>query len=140
MKIRLGFVSNSSSSSFLVIEHFDIKQNHIKELIKDLDIVDNVLVINEVNGFHFGWGPEDLISLDNKIAWCYLQGSESNVEVLTKVLKETLHVDNVIYNITDEKSYIDHQSYDNSIYDNESKLKAFLFHPYNYIHLDNDNH
>ena len=50
MKLRNGFVSNSSSSSFIVIEKGELDQ------IKHLYVEDGVLNIDGENGhYSFGW-------------------------------------------------------------------------------------
>lgn len=161
MKTRKGFVSNSSSSSFIVISEGpqDAK----------LRIDDNVFILGEFGEIEFGWQVRKYNDICSKINFCYLQARESDnqdyKDMLEKVLKEKFPDIHTILPILgdwncDEKTiehpvwgndiqmrygYIDHQSsaYEGQnieMFESEDKLKNFLFNNSSYIQNDNDNY
>ncbi len=145
MKVRKGFVSNSSSSSFIVIE--DSSQ------ILDYVVPDELIVDTSLGQSEFGWEPETFYGVGSKIIFSYLQTIYSNnndwLQMLTKVIKDHTGTSEIIWNITTEYisggigwSYIDHQStapHNTEMFENEEILKAFLFGRDSYIQTDNDN-
>jgi len=149
MKVRLGFVSNSSSSSFVVIGSSD---NFI-----DIDYKHDTLVVDGSFGcIEFGWGPEEINDVGSKIIFAWLQARyEKNqgwLDMLEKIVKEKYSVNEIEWLITTsygdspkDWAYIDHQSSsvegeNTEIFDCPTRLKRFLFCNYSSITLDNDNY
>lgn len=165
MKIRNSFISNSSSSSFIVI---DSKINPNLKLFID----DGIFILGDNGEYEFGWQVKEYNDLNSKINFCYLQAkyvqeSSTNndyIEMLYKVLKDyfpqikeiipilTIYsdhieiVDHPIYgDLRTKEGYIDHQSsatenQNLEMFDSEDNLRLFLFGVESYIKNDNDNH
>lgn len=161
MKVRQGFVSNSSSSSFIVIKNNNLV---IPEFSED------ILEVPESFGgnLEFGWGPNDHFDFGSKLNFAYMQTQYRGQEVepllekamnaldietnpwlnlLETVLKENLRVKEIEWNIDMEniQGYIDHQSNasrgeNTEMFDSAEALKNFLFSQDSIIHEDNDNH
>jgi len=155
MKIRLGFVSNSSSSSFIVLS--DNKTDNKKYTLKDLKY-------EVYNGeTEFGWDWIEYKDIGSKLNFVFLNEryyniSENNLfkqhNYLINVLKRTqgkYHKlnDNEIYLLIEYmdkhiNGYIDHQSTMNSdddireIITDSKKLEKFLFFD-SYLQTGNDN-
>ena len=153
MKTRDGFVSNSSSSSFIVIEkgaHTELVGAFAKELLK----------LGHAGETEFGWGPDDVYGAFSKINFAFLQ-SEANPEwraMLERVVLAQTGASSLEWALTSEFvakaekegsgltwGYVDHQSaacegQNIELFDSEEVLKDFLFNPASYIHLDNDNY
>ena len=151
MKIRTGFVSNSSSSSFIVIKPGD--RSDLKDTFIGKTFVSG-------NGGHteFGWDPEDIYGAFSKINFAFLQSEENPVwrAMLEKVIYEQTGTKAIEWAITSDYNavggtqlltwgYIDHQSNasegsNTELFDSEDALKDFLFNDESFIHTDNDNH
>ena len=148
MKTRIGFVSNSSSSSFVVIDAkdgYDVLHSHTHS---------NLLEVGVVGEKEFGWGPEKLKDIYDRINFSYLQAIDLNkkewFDMLEKVIKENSKIEriSVIINNDYESSflgYIDHQSSaregcNTEMFESEQRLKDFIFGKGSFIKLDNDNH
>ena len=149
MKIRQGFVSNSSSSSFIVIID--------KEITPTRECLGQVVYPGELGETEFGWQRKTYHDMWSKMNFAYLQAlykahyTEDNnwAERLDKVVKEHLGA-SVVWSISEEYDtpenftwgYIDHESAcpDNcEMFDSDEKLKSFLFNEESYIQNQNDN-
>ena len=159
MKIRNGFVSNSSSSSFIIIGNGE----HSTE--RPCLVDDGVLVIGNIGETQFGWERREYRSMWDKINFAYMQAmylkggqGDAWLEMLNDVLKKKFNASSVVYLVGidwcgDEveteygricQGYIDHQSAsyegDNTeMFDNEDSLERFLFCEDSYIQGSNDN-
>jgi len=148
MKIRSGFVSNSSSSSFIVISQEGYQPFRLGSFVKIPDhFYDST--------YEFGWGPGRISDTESKINFAYLQcldvNNEEWLELLEEVLKEETGVEKIVWNFAKSyedrgiEGYIDHQSSagegkNTQIFESKETLRAFLFNNGSYIQLDNDNH
>lgn len=163
MKARQGFVSNSSSTSFVVIEH---GPRHYQGSWEGL----RWARYEEEGDREFGWEKRTYNGLYTKVNFAYLQvyyarraeemgrnytspgTADRWKEMLDKVIMEHTGAVEVNHRIYDEEDaedrqpwgYIDHQSSaiegDNTeIFDDEETLKDFLFCNASYIQGGNDN-
>jgi len=142
MKIRSSFVSNSSSSSFIVID------NSGKYNIPDWS------GILDVENREYGWGPERLDGIMDRITFSYLQAAylqnKKLVKMLEDVIKENTKITQINWLATlnhnePDYSYIDHQSCSREgknleMFKNKEALKNFIFGTNSFIQLDNDNY
>jgi hypothetical protein len=167
MKIRSGFVSNSSSSSFIVIEQLTGPILMDRRCVFD----GNQLVVDRHTGeYEFGWNREKYYDFGSKLIFAYFQAEyvlnnpyhdnkksinkgKEMLEMLEKVLKEVLDIKEIVWNVTTkwgeeaeglDQGYIDHQSasYEGQnieMFENEQTLKSFLFNSKSYIQTGNDN-
>jgi hypothetical protein len=116
LKKRIGFVSNSSSSSFIVI---DERENPSIEKLTHFNIekIGNTIYIPQTFGGNRGFGWENIEYADfaDKLNWAalcayYLEEAYkdfSGQDMLEKVLKEDFKVDNVVNNLTNDYKYND---------------------------------
>lgn len=159
MKTRLGFVSNSSSSSFIVISNSgDLERFNLHHFVWE-KYSDNTLLIGISGETEFGWQHEEYNDIDSKINFAWIQakyleecGKAEPMEMLLRVLKEYTGANEIksvmslAWNDESGKkhAYIDHQSAasegaNTEMFDGENSLKAFLFNPRSYIRNGNDN-
>jgi len=138
MKIRQGFVSNSSSSSFIIINELNGPIDNGATLNND------VLIVGMKGKKYFGWEQEKSYDFNSKLNFAYLQLLyisiqltesrfandpkhkkrwksiyDKSLALLEKVLKRTLRIDDIEYllrytDYSDDEyeysGYIDHQS------------------------------
>jgi len=165
MKIRNGFVSNSSSSSFIVISPIT-GGDYLTRLRKMY--AGDVLVVDKNFGSHkFGWENEEYYDLGSKVCFAFIQaeylvrdyyGEQTRekgmkwMKMLESVIKDKMQVTEVVWNITTEYgekaegkdyAYIDHQSAsyegeNTEMFESEEALANFLFGG-SYIKTGNDN-
>ena len=144
-KTRRGFISNSSSSSFIVIgdniniPFFDEQILRIPESFEGTD--------------EFGWSIDDHTDIGSRINFAYMQAkltdNENYLEMLADVLKTQFEIDYIEYALdvddweSEHHGYIDHQSVGGNnirMFESEETLIRFIFGEDSYIHTDNDNH
>lgn len=143
MKIRNGFVSNSSSSSFIVINEGSQSKYTFK-----CDSAGNLHIDAHFGECEFGWGPEELYDVESKIVFSYLMAryfifgeGQKYIDMLEKVIIENSNVKTISWE--EDFGYIDHQSVESenlNMFESEDILKQFLFCNQSYIQLDHDNH
>jgi hypothetical protein len=158
MKIRTGFVSNSSSSSFLVISENPKTRISISWPQKTIHIDD------KFGTTEFGWEDRRYYDFGSKLIFCYLQAlyvdNQKWIKMIEKVLTDgknsdmteiqwDITIDRVKYKNREENSnlcygYIDHQSNSTEgsnieVFRSEEKLRDFLFNEQSHIQGGNDN-
>jgi hypothetical protein len=159
MKTRDGFVSNSSSSSFIVIGNGPRLIPAYASFRHMLDDNGN-LRIGEQGEAQFGWTPEDHTDFWSRANFCYLQACYARrmewVNMLNETLVGTLDVRGIVWTLQNPETddydtpdlryaYIDHQSNAGDgenidMFDSPERLEDFLFCEGSKIHTDNDNH
>ena len=152
MKIRQGFVSNSSSSSFVVVDLAlpETPPNWPEDLVVDQDFCGDI---------EFGWGPGEVRHIGGRIAFAYLQycycPKDEWLSLIEDAIKLNTKVKNITWKISDARypkvddgkveGYIDHQSSasegrNTEIFDSLETMEHFIFGVDSKIVLDNDNH
>jgi len=134
MKIRNGFVSNSSSSSFIVIGRSGVFGKAFA--------IDDTIVVDD--DYEFGWDFITYNDVEDRIAWAWLQAQYADKPKLFEMIEQA------VFEVTGKKldcradinreSYIDHQSVDEGdIFTSMDNLKSFIFDKESYIRTGNDN-
>lgn len=147
-QIRRGiFETNSSSSHSISLADRDGLMDTLA-----LDEKGNVVL----NGGEFGWEEEQYSDAQSKASYMAIYamdwaGKNKNkfIKILKDVIKKQTKCNDVIFNFStdydkDNWSYIDHQSVEDKDYDylfeDEEKLRQFIFNPNSILTTDNDNH
>lgn len=162
MKYRKTFVSNSSSTSFIVIASGEFNPELYLELPHTL------VVDTQFGHSQFGWEFAEYYDFGSKLIFCYLQTEYVRttnhtrikpkpelaaqwLEMLESVVKEYTSVQDIHWNIhTDYMSsdsnlgYIDHASsyeegQNTEMFESKEQLAQFLFHAESCIETGNDN-
>lgn len=168
MKIRNGFVSNSSSSSFVVYGRDPSKMIHT--LPKELYTksyrygrnVDNIVLPFTEAQMEFGWQFERYYDIKDRINFCaaMIMDMPENIRYEHKRMLETViekHISDdeyveIVYDynfffwdsIESEKLYIDHQSSwregrNTELFESEKNLEDFIFNSESFIQCGNGN-
>lgn len=161
MKIRFGFVSNSSSSSFIAIGQ-KISNSMVQHVQDIINHDSGSLVIDDKGHTQFGWESVRYTGFWDRLNFTMLQimyknssiaWKDSNEYMMLKdVLKNRLNINEIINKLSFDYdckksefyAYIDHQS---SIGEGENgemlesidSLDKFLFSDESYIQGGNDN-
>lgn len=148
MKIRNGFVSNSSSSSFIVING---RGQLSLPLLKSMGDKYGVYHIGENGHTDFGWEQTKYSDTDSKINFAYLQAAryvnlDKSIEWLS-MLNDSIKRNTGATAVMPmyDQGYIDHQSCasegsNTEMFNSPGALDDFLFGEGSYIQGDNDNH
>lgn len=151
MKIRKGFVSNSSSSSFIVIGEGELQFP---------DYEDQIFVIGGSGETEFGWEVVKYEFMSDRINFAAIQAmqidqmndNEEMMNRLINIIKECTKCKEVDCMLTLDYSdktkdyaYIDHQSSSDAgrnieMFEDDQSLIRFLFAEDSYIQGDNDNY
>ena len=169
MKIRLDFVTNSSSSSFIAINHESYDNNY--SLIESEEDKDN-FVLFESGNKEFGWEQREYKDMESKVNYILIQiadldyySNKNNTGYFSREISKELvqsyksKIESILYEnlgitkinwdklkqLIDDSFdiYIDHQS---SFYENPyleefimTRLEDFLFNNKSVIITGNDN-
>lgn len=135
MKYREGFVSNSSSTSFVIIGNSGEMYKPSKLIVGD--------------GWEFGWTFETFRGAEAMCAFALMQavyqGNKEWEQMVYDVVREytgsELEFDNINNKFDFDGSYIDHQSIgdSNEIFASKETLKKFIFDMDSYVEMGNDN-
>lgn len=157
MKVRSGFVSNSSSSSFIVIGTLD-NNVALTSLRQEWGNREVLHVTPDLGVHQFGWEHTEYNQFWDRVMFSWIQAKYVEkqhpdwMRMLNRVMKEKLKVKQISWEISlDSKPgdwnsccYIDHQSASSEgenteMFLNEQNLVNFLFSTDSYIQGGNDN-
>jgi hypothetical protein len=146
MKTRQGFVSNSSSSSFVVIG------NTGKDCSKWLSKVckPEQYVIGQDGETEFGWSVETHSDVYSRVNFAYLQARDRKLNgnhymrMLFEAIKDVTGQFPIVSESIQKDGYVDHQSSSSEgqnieMFEDETILKRFLFDDGSYVETGNDN-
>ena len=139
MKKRIGFVSNSSSSSFIVIGTGKDESYIVKQAAAE-----GYIIFGSQGETEFGWGPAVITDVFSRINFARIQAENKPEwqEMLDDVIRQETDCDAICWEVD---GYIDHQSAAHEgenieMFDSKDMLRRFLFCSDSFIQLDNDNH
>lgn len=157
MKVRIGFVSNSSSSSFVVVSDGILDQETEDAFIESIR-KKHVKFVPFQNGAEckFGWEEKEYNDVDTKLNWAFLQAyyakkqmaNEKPLALLRLLFKcHRIDIDECALDkaVDSDLAYIDHQSccYESErhldIFKSSVKLRSFLFDSRSRLVTGNDN-
>ena len=150
MKVRYGHISNSSSSSFIVI-------GNSGKMVNPYYFTDGVLNIDSrIGNVEFGWEQIKYTNVGDRINFAYLQALDANNSDWLDMVEGAVsiyfpRVAQINWNLTTEDwnspyhGHIDHQSSAGEgenieMFENKETLHRFLFDKDSFIQGDNDNH
>lgn len=116
MKVRLGFVSNSSSSSFIVFDKQSYNENAMEDFASFFEEYVDGNVFSYVPETCFGWDFTTYSGVREAFDWSYMMlkayPSKKNYKVMLEFINEVFPSVEKLYYIDDEDEVIliDHQS------------------------------
>lgn len=147
MKIRHGFVSNSSSTAFIVIgydPYITAKGDYSKR--NRVHCASREYVLGAQGATEFGWDPIRYSDFDSKANFAYLQAHYLEDESLKARLLQVIEAHSGVPVRVEmpETAYIDHQSaaiegMNLEMFESDDTLARFLFSDNSYIQGGNDN-
>lgn len=154
MKIRSGFVSNSSSSSFIIIEPFEKSEKKNREIIKNFLTEkyerNGYLIFPDNSGeMEFGWQDEIYNDTISKLNFSYIQAfmvenkHPEYMKMFEDYIRDVLDIKSDI-EISVESFYIDHQSAsiegkNTEMFKDMKTFTSFIESDFSYIKSCNDN-